>query len=244
MPHVLIIGGSKGIGRATAEYFLEKDWNVGISYHSTEPEFLKAYPEDRVFSAPCNVESEDDIRRFLTQYKDHTEKKLDVFIYNSGITIDSLCIQSKTEEFDRVLSTNLRGAYIFLREVGHFLYFKKKGKMFFISSVSARRGARGQMSYAVSKAGMEAMVRVGAQEFSRAGIMINAVAPGVVETDMSQKVLEYVKENKKEKGLFDRISMNRVAQPLEIAKFLFALSQEEITYLTGHTLTIDGGYML
>ena len=116
--------------------------------------------------------------------------------------------------------------------------------MFFISSVSARRGARGQMSYAISKAGMEAMVRVGAQEFSRAGIMINAVAPGVVETEMSQKVLDYVKENKKEKGLFDRISMNRVAQPEEIAKFLFALSQEEITYLTGHTLTIDGGYML
>jgi len=244
MSHLLIIGGSKGIGRATAEHFLSKGWHVGVSYHSTEPEFLKEYPQDQVFSAPCNVESEEEIKGFLSQYKEHTGKKLDVFIYNSGITIDSLCIQSKTEEFDKVLATNLRGAYIFLREVGHFLYFKKRGKMFFISSVSARRGARGQMSYAISKAGMEAMVRVGAQEFSRAGIMINAVAPGVVETDMSKKVLEYVKENKKEKGLFDRIAMNRVAQSEEIAKFLYALSQEEITYLTGHTLTIDGGYML
>jgi 3-oxoacyl-[acyl-carrier protein] reductase len=244
MPHVLIIGGSRGIGRATAEHYLKQGWRVGISYNATEPEFLKQYPEDQYFASSCDVQSEEEIQKFWGEYKERFEKKLDVFIYSSGITVDSLCIQSKTEEFDKVLNINLRGAYIFLREVGHFLYFRKKGKMFFLSSVSARRGARGQLSYAVSKAGMEAMVRVGAQEFSRAGVMINAIAPGVVETDMSQKVLDYVKENKKEKGLFDRIAMNRVAQPEEIAKFLYALSHEEITYLTGHTLTIDGGYML
>ena len=87
-------------------------------------------------------------------------------------------------------------------------------------------------------------MRVGAQEFSRAGVMINGVAPGVTETDMTEQVMEFVKGSKKGDGLFDRIAMRRTAKPEEIANFLFSLSQEEITYITGQTFNIDGGYML
>ncbi len=240
----LIIGGSRGIGRATAEAFLQKGWKVGVSYNSTHPDFLEAYPREQWFAGQLDVQSEDEIKRFFGEFKEALGKKLDVFIYSSGITIDALCIHSKTEDYDKVLNTNLRGAYIFLREIGHLMYYKKRGKMFFISSVSARRGGRGQLSYSVSKAGMESLVRVGAQEFSRAGIMVNAIAPGVVETDMAQSVLDYVKDNKKDQGLFDRIAMRRVAKPEEIGNFIYALSQDEITYITGQTFHIDGGYML
>ena len=124
------------------------------------------------------------------------------------------------------------------------MFFKKRGKQFYISSVAAKRGGRGQLSYAASKAGLEALVRVGAQEFSRAGVMINGVAPGVTETDMTEQVMEFVKGSKKGDGLFDRIAMRRTAKPEEIANFLYSLSQEDITYITGQTFNIDGGYML
>lgn len=241
---VLIIGGSKGIGRSTAERFLKDGWKVGISYNSTPPEYLDAYPEDQRWAGQLDVNQTDRIPEFLSEYKEFSGKKLDVFIYNTGITIDALTIHGKNEDFDKVLNTNLRGAYIFLREVGHFMFFKKRGKQFYISSVSARKGGRGQLSYAASKAGLEALVRVGAQEFSRAGIMINGVAPGVTETDMTEQVMEFVKGSKKGNGLFDRIAMRRTAKPEEIANFIYALSQEEITYITGQTFNIDGGYML
>ena len=241
---VLIIGGSRGIGRATAEKFLKSGWKVGLSYNNTNPDWLGEYPQDQCWAGKLDVCDEDNIKSFWADYKEFSAKKCDVFIYNTGITIDALTIHSKTEDYDKVLSTNLRGAYIFLRELGHFMYFRKKGKQFYISSISASRGGRGQLSYSVSKAGLESLVRVGAQEFSRAGVMINGIAPGVVETDMSAQVMDYLKEGKKSDGLFDRIAMRRIAQPEEIANFVFALSQEEITYITGQTFYIDGGYML
>ena len=240
----LIIGGSRGIGKATAERFLKDGWKVGISYNSTQPDWLDSYPQEQRWAGQLDVTNENQIPDFLSQFKEFSGKKIDVFIYNTGITIDSLTIHGKNEDFDKVLNTNLKGAYIFLREVGHFMFFKKRGKQFYISSVAAKRGGRGQLSYAASKAGLEALVRVGAQEFSRAGVMINGVAPGVTETDMTEQVMEFVKGSKKGDGLFDRIAMRRTAKPEEIANFLFSLSQEEITYITGQTFNIDGGYML
>ncbi|MCJ8344646.1 SDR family oxidoreductase, partial [bacterium] len=230
--NILIIGGSKGIGQATAEKYLKEGHKVGISYNSTIPEYLKDYPQEQSFSAQLDVQNVDEIPVFLKKYKDFTKNKIDIFIYNTGITIDGLSIHGNMEDFDKVMNVNVKGAYCFLKEVGYLMYFKKKGKMFFLSSVSAKKGGRGQLSYAASKAALEALVRVGAQEFSRAGIMVNAIAPGIVETDMTESVLGYLKGSKKSDGIFDRIAMRRVAQPSEIANFIYALSQEEITYIT------------
>ncbi|MCO4781488.1 MAG: SDR family oxidoreductase [Candidatus Cloacimonetes bacterium] len=242
--HVLIIGGSKGIGRAIAEKYLKEGHHVGISYNTTEPEYLSEYPKDQSFSAKLDVQDENEIPEFFKKFKGFSKNKIDIFVYNTGITIDGLTIHGNTEDFDKVMNVNLKGAYCFLKEVGYLMYYKKKGKMFFLSSVAAKRGGRGQLSYAASKAGLEALVRVGAQEFSRAGIMINGIAPGIVETDMTESVLGYLKTTKKSDGIFDRIAMRRLAQPSEIANFVHALSLEEITYITGQTFNIDGGYML
>jgi|GEM_PF-1010850 len=240
----LIIGGSRGIGRAFAEKFLKEGWKVGISYNSTEPEYLKEYPEDQTFAAQLDVNDDERIPEFLKEYKAFSGKKIDVFFYNTGMNLDGLTVHAKIEDYDKIVNTNLRAAYIFLKEIGHFMYFKKKGKMWFLSSVASKKGGRGQLPYAVSKAGLEALVRVGAQEFSRGGVMINAIAPGVTETDMTKSVMDYVKDNKKTDVLFDRIAMRRMAQPEEIANFAYALSTEDITYFTGQTFNIDGGYML
>ncbi|PCJ21578.1 MAG: hypothetical protein COB02_02990 [Candidatus Cloacimonadota bacterium] len=242
--NVLIIGGSRGIGQAIAEKYLKEGHQVGISFNSTDPEYLKEYPKEQYFSGQLDVQDDQNIPVFFKKYKEFSKNKIDVFIYNTGITIDGLTIHADIKDFDKVMAVNIRGAYCFLKEVGYLMYYKKKGKMFFLSSVSAKKGGRGQLSYAASKAALEALVRVGAQEFSRAGIMVNAIAPGIVETDMTEGVLSYLKGSKKSDGIFDRIAMRRLAQPSEIANFIHALSSEEITYITGQTFNIDGGYML
>ncbi len=241
---VLVVGGSKGIGRAIAEKFLSQGKKVGISFNRTQPDWLQEWPQEQTFAHSCDVQSEESIKEFWAAYKEWSGKQCGILVYNAGITIDNLTISSKTEEFDQVMDTNLRGAWIFLREVGHLMFYRRKGRMFFISSVSATRGGRGQLSYAASKAGLEALVRVGAQEFSRVGVLVNGIAPGVIETDMSASVMEYVKSNQKENMLFDRIAMRRVGQPQEIASVISALSADEVTYLTGQVLRVDGGYML
>ncbi len=240
----LVIGGSKGIGQATVEKFLQAGYKVGFSYNSTIPEFHKQYPTDSVFASPCNVTQEEQIKSFLKEFKEFSANQIDVFVYNTGITIDNLTVSTSTEDYDKVMDTNLRGAWIYLREVGHLMFFRRRGRMFFVSSVSASRGGRGQLSYAASKAGLEALVRVGAQEFSRVGVLVNGIAPGIIETDMTKNIMSYLKDNQKNDALFDRIAMRRVGQPLEVANLIHALSQDEITYMTGQTIHIDGGYML
>lgn len=241
---VMVVGGSKGIGQAVVEKYLAAGYRVGFTYNSTTPEFHKTYNSEQVFCAPCDVCSEEQIKEFLVQFKQFSQNQVDIMVYNSGITIDNLTVSTPTTDYDKVLDTNLKGAFIFLREVGHLMFFRRRGRMFFISSVSATRGGRGQLPYAASKAGLEALVRVGAQEFSRAGIMVNGIAPGVIETDMSKSVMDYLKDNKKDQSLFDRIAMRRVGQVHEVANLVHALSQDDITYLTGQTIRIDGGYML
>lgn len=242
--NVLIIGGSKGIGQAIAEKYLKEGHQVGISFNSTSPEYLNDYPKKQWFSSKLDVQNDQEIPSFFKNYKAFSNKQIDIFIYNAGITIDGLSIHGNIKDFDQVMNVNIRGAYCFLKEVGYLMYMNKKGKMFFLSSVAAKKGGRGQLSYAASKAAIESLVRVGAQEFSRAGIMINAIAPGIVQTDMTEDVLGYLKGSKKSDGIFDRIAMRRIAQASEIANFVYALSSKEITYITGQTFNIDGGYML
>ncbi|MBW7874652.1 MAG: SDR family oxidoreductase [Candidatus Cloacimonetes bacterium] len=241
---VLVIGGSKGIGQSIVEKFIQSGYKVGFSYNSTVPEYHKKYAADTVFTGPCDVRDEEQIKAFLKDFKEFSANQIDIFVYNSGITIDNLTVSTTTDDYDKVMDTNLRGAWIFLREVGHLMFFRRRGRMFFISSVSASRGGRGQLSYAASKAGLEALVRVGAQEFSRVGVLVNGIAPGIIETDMTKNVMDYLKGNQKNDALFDRIAMRRVGQPLEVANLIHALSQDEITYMTGQTIHIDGGYML
>ena len=113
------------IGKATVERFLKDGWKVGISYNSTQPDWLENYPEEQRWAGQLDVTNEDQIPEFLSHYKEFSGKKIDVFIYNTGITIDSLTIHGKNEDFDKVLNTNLRGAYIFLREAGHFISFSR-----------------------------------------------------------------------------------------------------------------------
>ena len=110
----LIVGGSRGIGKATAERFLKYGGKVGISYNNTQPDWIESYPEEQRWAGQLDVTNGEQIPDFLSKYKEFSGKKIDVFIYNTGITIDSLTIHGKNEEFDKVLSTNLRGAYIFM----------------------------------------------------------------------------------------------------------------------------------
>jgi 3-oxoacyl-[acyl-carrier protein] reductase len=238
--NILIIGGSRGIGKSMVETFKKQGHKILFTYNSTVPQIEDS---ENLIALPLDVSCESAISDFCSKISSHLDS-LDVFIYNSGISEPRLILYNSADAFDKTMDINLRGATIFLRHIGEIMMMQRSGKMFFLSSVNAEKSARGHMNYAVSKAGIQCMVRVAAQEFSRSGIMINAIAPGVVESDMTESTIKHLKEAGKYKELMERIAMRRIAKPQEIANFVASLSQPEITYITGQTFSIDGGYQL
>jgi 3-oxoacyl-[acyl-carrier protein] reductase len=169
----------------------------------------------------------------------------DVFVYNSGIFVPELCINNSSDRLQQTIDVNLKPAVDFIREIAPQMMMRKKGKIFLMSSVNGRKCFyNGHANYAISKAGLDALVRQAAMEFSRHGILINAIAPGMVETEMTRNYLQEQKSRNRLSQLLDRIALHRLGRAEEIANFVFALSQPEVDYITGQTFCIDGGFQL
>lgn len=163
----------------------------------------------------------------------------DVFIYCAGVTRDMPLLGMEDSDWDQVMETNLRGAFRITRIVAKYMSMRRGGKIFLVSSVASSKGGRGQANYAASKAGLEAMGRSLAVELARKEILVNSIAPGVVESSMSAAVMERAKDH-----IIDRIALGRIGKPKEIAKFMVALSDPTLTWFTGQTFHIDGGFKL
>ena len=162
---------------------------------------------------------------------------IDILINNAGITRDKLILRMKEEDWDKVIQINLKSAFNCIKAVSSFMLRERKGRIINISSIIALRGNRGQANYAASKAGLIGLTKSIAREFATRAITVNAVAPGFIQTKMTEKLME----REEALTLISQIPLGRVGLPEEVASLVAYLASDEACYITGEVIKIDGG---
>lgn len=241
--NVIVTGGSRGIGRAIALEFAKNGANVVINYVNNENEADTVASEIRNLGVEAlivkgDVSSFDDSKRIIDECIDKFGS-VDILINNAGITKDGLLMRMKEESFDRVLDINLKGVYNTCRHVISHMIKQKSGKIINISSVVGVIGNAGQANYAASKAGVIGFTKSIAKEVASRGITINAIAPGFIQSDMTDVLGENIK-----KAMLDVIPVKRFGTPDEIAKVATFLASDDAGYITGQVINVDGGMVM
>jgi 3-oxoacyl-[acyl-carrier protein] reductase len=240
---VLVTGGARGIGRAISLAFASEGAHVAFSdkeLGNAADEVLKLIRAKGVRALAL----QSDVRDFAaTQVVVDEVKKefqrIDILVNNAGITRDNLLMRMTEEDWDIVLDTNLKGTFNYCRAVSKYMISQREGKIINISSVVGLIGNPGQVNYSASKAGMIGLTKTLAKELASRNIQVNAVAPGFVETSMTEKLTPQQRE-----ALLTMIPMKRTAQPEEIAGVIVFLASPAARYITGQVLCVDGGLVI
>jgi 3-oxoacyl-[acyl-carrier protein] reductase len=239
----LVIGASRGIGRGIAERFAAEGAKVAIVYNRSAEAAEEVAAKIRAGGGDVllfqhdvsNAEGATDIVGKVAE----TWGKLDILVNNAGIIRDGLFLQISPEDWEAVISTNLTGTFYFCKAAGREMMGKRSGSIINLSSVAAQHSNKGQSNYAASKAGIEALTRTMAAELAGRKIRVNAIAPGFIETEMTQTVRQVAGD--KIKGA---IPMKRYGSPEDIAGAAVFLASPDSSYITGQVLTVDGGLSL
>ena len=229
---VLITGGNRGIGLATAKVFAAKGNKVAITYRDTPPDGIEDFG---IHSYSCDVTNEEHINKTFKEVEE-TLGTVEILIANACITRDSLAARTSDADFSEVLDTNLTGAFRTAKKALRGMMKNRWGRVIFVSSLSGRIGQIGQSSYAASKAALVGLSRSLAKEYASRDITVNVVAPGAIKTDMLEKlsedqINEYIKS----------IPLGRLGKPEEIGEIIAFLSSEHASYITGSVIPVDGG---
>lgn len=239
----LVTGGARGIGRAISLAFASEGAHVAFSDLQIGDEANKTKELIQANGVRA-LALQSDVRDFaLTQavVDDVVKefKRIDILVNNAGITRDNLIMRMTEEEWDLVLDTNLKGTFNYCRAVSKHMIGQREGKIINISSVVGLIGNPGQVNYSASKAGMIGLTKTLAKELASRNIQVNAVAPGFVETSMTEKLTPQQRE-----ALLVMIPMKRTAQPEEIAGVVVFLASPAARYITGQVLCVDGGLVI
>lgn len=236
----LVTGASRGIGRAIALHLAEHGADVVVNYAGSEAAAGEVVTQIEAMGRKA-IKLRADVSSF--QEADDLVKqtleifgKIDVLVNNAGITRDNLIMRMKEEEFDQVIATNLKGVFNCVKAVTRPMMKQRFGRIINISSVVGVLGNPGQANYVAAKAGVIGLTKATARELSSRGITVNAVAPGFIETDMTDKLSGEMKEH-----MLKQIPLERLGQPEEIAKVVRFLASDDASYMTGQTLHVDGG---
>ncbi|MFC5448304.1 3-oxoacyl-[acyl-carrier-protein] reductase [Paenibacillus aestuarii] len=236
----LVTGASRGIGRAIALHLAESGAAVAVNYAGSESaaqevvELIEAMGRKAVkLRADVSLSQEADA---LVKQTIEIFGKIDILVNNAGITRDNLIMRMKEEEFDQVIATNLKGVFNCVKAVTRPMMKQRSGRIINISSVVGVLGNPGQANYVAAKAGVIGLTKATARELASRGITVNAVAPGFIETDMTDKLPADVRESMQK-----QIPLERLGQPEEIAKAVRFLASDDAAYMTGQTLHVDGG---
>lgn len=236
-----ISGASRGIGEAIA-IALSKEYNVIINYANSEEgakAVLKQLDESgHHMMIRCNVADSDDVAAMMdTIMKAYGH--IDVVVNNAGITKDNLLLRMREEEFDDVIRINLKGTYNCIRHVARIMMKQRSGKIVNMASVVGLCGNMGQVNYAASKGGVIAMTKAVAKELAPRGINVNAVAPGFIQTAMTEKLSEDVQQT-----ALAGIPMHHFGSVNDVANVVKFLCSDDSAYITGQVIAVDGGMVM
>ncbi|GGB56851.1 3-oxoacyl-[acyl-carrier-protein] reductase [Fictibacillus barbaricus] len=240
---VLVTGASRGIGRAIALYFAKNGARVAVNYSGSEARANEVVEEIKAnggtaFAIKADISSSEDVTRMVKSVIDEFGS-LDVLVNNAGITRDNLLMRMKEEDWDAVINTNLKGVFLTTKAVTRQMMKQRQGRIINIASIVGVSGNPGQANYVAAKAGVIGLTKTAAKELSSRGITVNAIAPGFIETDMTGKLEEGIKED-----MLRNIPLARFGQPEDIAAAAAFLASDVSSYITGQTIHVDGGMVM
>jgi 3-oxoacyl-[acyl-carrier protein] reductase len=240
----VVTGGSRGIGKAIALALAAAGAEVCITYHGDEEaaKVTTRLLEEAGAHVPIALKgdvADPDFAKIVAVHMKDIFGGADILVNNAGITDDGLLMRMSPDSFDRVVRTNLNGAFYMLRELSPFMLKQHAGRVINISSVAGVKGNAGQVNYAASKAGLIGLTLSAAKELGSRGITVNAVAPGFIDTDMTKALTE-----KQIEDSLERVLLGRAGTPEEVAALVTFLASEAAGYITGQVIGIDGGLLV
>lgn len=235
----VITGGSRGIGRAIVRLLAGAGYRIAFSYVRDEAAALSLREEISALGRPClalrcDIGDAGSIAAFFSRVEEEYQR-IDLLVNNAGITRDGLLAVMPTEDIVQVIQTNLIGTLLCCQQALPGMLRRRGGCIVNLSSVAAQRPGKGQSNYAAAKGGVEALTRALAVELASRNIRVNAIAPGIVRTEMSEALIGSMEE-----GIRERLLVKRYAEPEEIAEAVLFLA-ERAQYMTGEVLSVNGG---
>ncbi|OIK13972.1 3-oxoacyl-[acyl-carrier-protein] reductase [Bacillus sp. MUM 116] len=239
----LVTGASRGIGREIALELARQGANVAVNFAGNEAKANEVVDEIKVlgcdaFTVKCDVSNSEEVAAMV---KETIERfgKLDILVNNAGITKDNLLMRMKEEEWDDVISINLKGVFLCTKAVTRQMMKQRSGRIINIASIVGVSGNPGQANYVAAKAGVIGLTKTTAKELAARNITVNAIAPGFITTDMTDKLTEDIQTE-----MLKQIPLARFGVPKDIAKVTAFLASDDSSYMTGQTLHIDGGMVM
>lgn len=237
---VIVTGGSRGIGKHISLAFATAGYNVVINYNKSREsaeqlcEEIKKHGVDSL-AVKADVSSFEESQKLVETAIEHF-KKIDVLVNNSGVVKDNLILRMKEEDFDSVIEVNLKGTWNMCRHISGHLLKNREGKIINITSVVALIGNPGQSNYVASKAGIIGLTKTLAKEMGSRNITVNAVAPGFIETEMTNELPSEVQDT-----YLKQIPLKRFGKASEVADLCVFLASSKADYITGQTISVNGG---
>jgi len=239
----IVTGGSRGIGKAIVSELADAGVKVVINYSGSEYKAIELQQsiqasggEAAIFRA--NVANAQEVYQ-LIEYTLEKYGKIDILVNNAGITRDTLLMRMKEAEWDEVIDVNLKGVFNCMKAVTRPMMKQRNGRIVNIASVVGITGNAGQANYVAAKAGVIGLTKTAAKELASRGITVNAIAPGFIETDMTDKLNDTVKEE-----ILKQIPLGTMGKPEDIAHSVLFICSEKARYITGQVMVVDGGMIM